>query len=331
MNTSAPSKPLKTWSHLSGSRRRPSEYEIVNTRLHYHTENPEHPFEVGADCTLNEWYRKYRTHSALQHDDWDAFRDPDEQVYRTYNLVQDGQENYVQGLFDQFSDRGHDQTLSDDWLQTLARAYTPARYLYHTAQMASAYITTMAPASTISTCATFQAADCLRWLSHTAYRTAELAKSHPAKHFGEGERTAWEQDPCWQGFRELMEKGLVAWDWGEAFAVLNLVAKPAINIALHQQLGQVARHEQDTLLALLSDAQSRDSERHDRWTEALVGFIAQRERNVSIIQGWLAKWRPLAEQAISAYCGALPGGETSQALDRFDSTVNRWRTQLQAT
>ena len=29
--------PLKTWSHLAEQRRRPSEYEIVSTNLHWHT------------------------------------------------------------------------------------------------------------------------------------------------------------------------------------------------------------------------------------------------------------------------------------------------------
>ena len=32
------SKPLKTWSHLAGKRRRPSEYEIVSTNLLWSTD-----------------------------------------------------------------------------------------------------------------------------------------------------------------------------------------------------------------------------------------------------------------------------------------------------
>ena len=89
-------------------------------------------------------------------------------VYRTYNMLQDGQENYVFGLFDQFSARGHDAMLDDGWARQLARLYTPARYLIHTLQMGSAYLTQIAPASTISNCATYQTADALRWLTHTA-------------------------------------------------------------------------------------------------------------------------------------------------------------------
>jgi hypothetical protein len=60
---------------------------------------------------MNEWYKKHTFGTALKHPDWNAFRDPDEVVYRTYNLMQDGQETYVFGLFDQFSEREHDKAL----------------------------------------------------------------------------------------------------------------------------------------------------------------------------------------------------------------------------
>ena len=301
-----PLPPLKTWSHLAGRRRRPSEYEIVSTNLHYSTDNPDCPWELDPNIHMNDWYRKNRNESPLQHDDWNAFRDPDEMVYRTYNLVQDGQEAYVKGLLDQFSDREHDLGLEKDWVKVLAKAYTPVRYLYHTLQMGSAYLHQMAPSSTITNCGNFQTADSLRWLSHTAYRTAELAKTHPKAGFGDSERETWESDAAWQGYRELMEKALTAWDWGESFTAINLVAKPAIEAALLGQLGDTARHNGDTLLGLLSQAQMRDAERHRRWAGALVAMSLEKKSNKDVLGKWIKKWQPLANQAIDAYCTLLP-------------------------
>jgi toluene monooxygenase system protein E len=125
--------------------------------------------------------------------------------------------------------------------------------------MASAYIQQMSPASTITNCAAFQAADSFRWLSHTAYRTKELSLTFADKGFGVDECAYWETDPAWQGFRELMEKLLIAWDWGEAFVALNLVAKPAIEEAVLRKLGEAARHNGDTLLGMLTDNQLMDA------------------------------------------------------------------------
>ncbi|SBP89742.1 aromatic/alkene monooxygenase hydroxylase subunit beta [Thiomonas delicata] len=299
-------KPLKTWSHLAGRRRKPSEYEIVSVGLHYNDRDENAPFELDPNLFMARWYKQYRNASPLKHHDWNAFRDPDELVYRTYNMLQDGQETYVFGLLDQFNEREHDKALDLTWAGTLARLYTPGRYLFHALQMASAYLMQMAPASTITNCAAFQAADSMRWLSHVAYRTQELSLTFKDKGFGRDERHYWEADLAWQGFRELIEKTLIAWDWGEAFVALNLVVKPAVEEAVIRKLGESARHNGDTLLGMLTDAQLVDATRHRRWAGALVKMALDVPGNDAVIRGWIAKWEPLANKAIEAYCAALP-------------------------
>jgi len=314
MNETPPEqKPLKTWSALSGNRRRPSEYEVVSTKLHYHTINKEKPWELDPNIPMADWYRQYCYGSPLQHDDWDSFRDPDEMIYRTYNIIQDGQENYVTGLFDQFNDRGHDEMLESDWVDFLARSYTPSRYLLHALQMGASYVHQMAPASTITNCATYTTADQLRWLTHTAYRTRELANTYADRGFGENERDIWESDPRWQGFRELAERALTAWDWAESFTAFLLVVKPAVEEALLTQLGELARANNDTLLGLLTQAQMRDAERHRRWSSALVKMTLEVDGNRAVFERWLEQWVPLAEAGVVAYCEAFPSEGSAAA------------------
>jgi toluene monooxygenase system protein E len=319
-------KPLKTWSHLAGRKRKPSEYEIVSTNLHFSTNNPDAPFELDPNFAMAQWFKTHRNQSPLQHPDWNAFRDPDEMVYRTYNIQQDGQETYVLGLFDQFNERGHDAMLEPTWAGSLARSYTPARYLFHTLQMASAYLSQMAPASTISNCATYQAADSLRWLTHTAYRTRELATSFPQVGMGSTERDYWQNDAAWQGWRRLVETALVAWDWGESFTAFNLVIRPAVEEAVLHGLGQAGRHNGDTLLGLLTDAQLLDAQRHRRWAAALVKMMLEQPGNAEVLHGWVARWEPLADAAIQAYAAALP--DAVGLAERAQTATRRWRQGL---
>ena len=319
-------KPLRTWSHLAGNRKRPSEYEIVSTNLHYHMDNPDNPWELDPDIPMAKWYREFRNQSPLKCDDWDQFRDPDQLIYRTYNLLQDGQETYVTGLFDQFNERGHDQMLDEDWVGVLARFYTPSRYPFHALQLGSAYLHQMAPASTITNCATYQTADSLRWLSHTAYRTQELSLGFPEAGFGANERQIWEEDEAWQGFRELLEKALIAWDWAESFVAINLIAKPAIEEALLVQFGDLGRDRGDTLLGLLTQAQMRDAERHRRWASALVSMAMETEGNTAVLQGMVDKWLPLADAAIDAYCNSLP--EADDAASTAKASVRAFHQQI---
>ncbi|KAH0432426.1 aromatic/alkene monooxygenase hydroxylase subunit beta [Paraburkholderia fungorum] len=310
-------KPLKTWSHLAERRRKPSEYEIVSTNLHFTDRDTNAPYELDPDMWMNRWYKQNTLNSPLKHDDWNAFRDPDQVIYRTYNLMQDGQEAYVYGLFDQFNAREHDKALDPRWAGKLARLYTPARYLFHTLQMASAYVGQMAPASTITNCNYFQMADSFRWLSHTAYRTKELSLAFDDKGFGTDERQYWETDPAWQGFRELMEKVLVTWDWAEAFVAFSLVAKPAVEEAVLRKLGESGRHNGDTLVGLLNDAQLVDAARHRRWAAALVKMAVERAGNADVIKRWVLKWEPLADSAINAYCTALSDVPDASASARL--------------
>jgi toluene monooxygenase system protein E len=306
-------KPLKTWSHLAKNRRRPTEYEIVSTNLLWSTDD-DAPWAMGPSVPLSRWYIDYRNNSPLRHEDWDGFRDPDQLVYRTYNMIQDGQESHVDALLDDHNGNEHDDGLSDEWVAQLARSYTPGKYLLHTMQMAAAYVAALSPASTIENCFIFESGDQLRWVSRVAYRTAELRSSHPELDFGTQERRVWEEDAAWQGFRELMERTLVTWDWAEQFVALNLVAKPAVDAALLRTLSTVAQDNGDTLLALLCRAQLIDSDRSVRWSEALLGYALgsteHGEQNQQLVRGWFDKWSPLADAAVAGYCDAL-----SPALD----------------
>jgi toluene monooxygenase system protein E len=325
--TSKPPAKLRTWHHLSGQRRRPSEYEIVSTNAHWTDDYWEHPFKsLNPEIAVNQWYVRNRVQSPLRSDDWSAFRDPDEVIYRTYTILQDAQENYVDGLLSRFEDERHDETLAPEWRRVLASLYTPSRYLLHSMQMASTYFCQMAPSTTIGHAAAFQAADQLRWVSHVAYRTRQLADRNPAAGFAADERKQWEELPAWQGFRELAERTLVAYDFGETFVALQLVMKPAVDEALFRELGVSARRSNDMLLALLNDAALRDSDRSRRWTAAFVAHCLKNPDNRAVFQRWIAKWAPFGDRAIEAFCGALP--ENPEGADRAKKAAAAFRTSV---
>ncbi|MCY4406358.1 MAG: toluene hydroxylase, partial [Rhodospirillaceae bacterium] len=235
------------------------------------------------------------------------------------------QEQYVDGLLDEHNEIGHDATLTDAWLDVLERLYTPRRFLQMALQMGAAYLVQIAPASTITACAGFQDGDEFRWLSRCAYRARELQRAHPSRGFGTTERRTWEEEPAWQGFRKLLEKTLATYDWGEHFVALNLVAKPAADEA-HRQLGRIGRRFDDGLLGLMADNQMRDSERSRRWSAALVAFSLENEANAAVLSGWIEKWMPLARQAVTAYCGALP--EQDDAADAALGAVEAFHRSL---
>lgn len=313
-------KPLKTWSFRAGQRKQPNEYEIVSINTIFRA-NKDDKVEMSPDAPVNKWYRQFQNESRLQHDSWDDFRDPDTLTYRGYVTQRDRDEVYVDGLLAQHSERGHDKKLTQAWVGKLAQLYTPLRYLLHAGQMAAAYGVVMAPSSTVGNCLAFQMGDQLRWVSRVSYRTAELRNSWPDTGFAKQERARWEQDPAWQGFRELMERLLATYDLGESVLALNLVAMPAIDAALIQ-IRDAAIANEDALTGFLIEAQLKDSSRRDRWTKRFMEFASSKPENVAFVREVLARWTPLAAAAVYGFAEAMHPTTGDAAKTSFTASLH---------
>jgi toluene monooxygenase system protein E len=290
----------RTWSLLDELQRVPSEYEIVTHKLHYHFRRDPAPFELDPNTPINQWYLKYRENSQFQVDNWEDFRDPRQLTYRSYIQQQNERETYIDGLIDEFERKNSDVHLSKDWVEILERIYIPSRFSIHILQMIAQYFGQIAPSAYITNIAHFQAADECRRLQRSAYRAKALSLIHsPDLASSEKTRQIWEIDIVWQPMRELLEKLLITYDWGEAFAGLNLVVKPLYDELMLNQLGKLAEQNDDNLLAYMNSEFALDSQRSQEWTKELVKYaVERRSENQQLLQEWVNKWRPLAYRAV---------------------------------
>jgi len=297
----------KTWSAFGELGRVPSEYEIVTHDTNYTLRKGRSAaLEMNPSSPSNLWFLTYRDRSPLQAPDWNGFRDPDQLTYRAYVTLQDEQETVVRGILDEYSEAQHDTRLPAPWLQTLALLFTAARRPAHAIQLCHSYVAHMAPSSYISNCAAFAAADMLRRVSLLAYRTRELQRAHLAVGFGTGDRERWEKHPAWQPARRALEEALVTYDWAESFVAVNLVLRPALDDVLLRRLGEAARSNGDDLTWLLLSNLELDAARCRRWSMVLADYaVAQRPENAEVIDGWVARWTPLAEAAADALSSPL--------------------------
>jgi len=307
-------KRQKTWS-LYTERRKPSEYEIVTHKLNYHFRRAPAPFELSPDAPLNRWYLEKREGSPFQVDDWDGFRDPARLTYRGYIKRQQEREIYLDNLIDEFERKDHYASLDPEWVKLLEKLYLPGRFSGHVLQMLAMYVSQMAPSSYITIAFHFQGGDEMRRVQRTAY----LAKALSLDHYegladSQKSRQIWEEDPHWQPMRELLEKMLVAYDWGEAFAVLGLVAKPAYDTLFNEQFAELARKNGDELLALMAEDFELDAQRHRQTAKALVEYALQNKAELrDLLNEWTEKWTPLARRAIEELSGFF--GEAPQPIE----------------
>jgi hypothetical protein len=288
----------KTYSRIEQRRRIPSEYEVVSTNLIY---NYPHRFELSGENAIVDWYERHREGSRFSAHDWDAFADPRRTTYRAYNELQDRKEDVIDGLLEQIDETGYDASLADGWVAFLDRWYAPLRFPAHGLQMLASYLAQMAPGSRITNCASFQAADELRRQQRIAYRTVQLAE-HRAGIDIDAHRRLWEEADAFQPLRELIERALVSYDWGEAFVVTNLVIKPCIDRWVNQELaGTIASVNGDFMLPNIHFSLNYDARWHREWSAALARMaFGDTNANRDVAAAWIAKWEPLAARAVDA-------------------------------
>lgn len=292
-------KARRTWSAFADRRRLPSDYEIVTHDLNWTTRKARSSaLEANPSSPSNQWILTYRDRSPFAVDDWTGFLDPAEMTYRKYVGHQDEQETMVAGILEEYHKAGHDQRLTPAWREALRKLFTATRFSGHATQMCHAYLGQMAPNSYITNAASFAAADQLRRVSVVAYRTRELQLAFPDEGFGTTERAIWEAEPGWQPARKAWELALIAYDWGESFAAVNLVLRPTLDDLLIRQLGEVARDNGDEQTWLLLANLQADAQRCRDWSAALAKFaVARRPANGEVLQRWIGRWQPRADEA----------------------------------
>jgi len=283
----------KTYWHLSDLGRKPTDYDIATSRLHYWTARG---FEVKVP--VSEWYERYQRGSELRCRDWEEWGDPRQTTYTAYTTMQRTREAFVNGLLDSISDE-YDRGLSPEWLTLLNRVLAPLRYPGHGLQMVAAYIGSMAPSARITIAATFQAADEMRRVQRLAYRMRQLQVTHP--EFGRTALRTWQDDPIWQPLREVIEALLVTWDWGEALVALQFVLKPAFDELFMTHFGRLARAAGDDVLDRMFFSLNEDCAWHRAWSESLLlTAIRDTPESAPAVEHWIENWAPRVSRAVSA-------------------------------
>lgn len=314
----------KTWSLLGDVKRKPSDYEVVTAKFHSHFRREPAPFEIDPNAPINLWYLKHREGSTFQVADWEGFRDPAKLYYKDYVTLQHDREGYLDKVIERHEDANSVASYDPAWVSALGELLVPLRFPLHVLQMCSLYVGQMAPAAFITNPAHFQAADEMRRIQRIAYTTKLLANAHgdelaqtPAA------RGPWENGAAWQPMRKLLEELLIAYDWGEAFIALNLVAKPMLDAAINNELGALAARNGDDLVSTLLVEFARDSARSADWSQALAVYAVQNNPELrGVLNGALATWQPKARAAVAAYAELFTGapngvdaGDVVKAID----------------
>lgn len=302
----------RTYWHLEQLRRKPSDYEITTSELLYY---PSRGFALKLP--LERWYQVYQRGSALRSSNWEGFADPRATTYASYVATMREKEIFVEGLLRSF-DEQYDRGLSEEWLSRLERLLPVLRFPAHGLQMVAAYVGQMAPSGKLVVVNAFQAADELRRIQVLAYRMRQLQAIRPG--FGSASKSGWQSEPIWQPLRELIERLLVNYDFGEALVALNLVVKPLYDEHFYRGLGALALACGDRLLERVLHALYEDASWHRQWVRTLIELLFRdRSENRGVVERWVGRLYPAALEAMATTAPLFGAthADVAATLDRF--------------
>jgi propane monooxygenase small subunit len=144
---------------------------------------------------------------------------------------------------------------------------------------------------------------------------------------------AWNNDPEWQGVREVTEAlTAIEDDWGEAIFAANIVFEPLIGELFRSGLVmQAAPGNGDFVTPTVIGAGEYDySQRDLAWAKACFGpLVHDREfadHNKALMQGWLSSWVPrcLAAARTMQPMWSQPDHRPPRFEDALDHAKNRF-------
>ncbi len=319
-----PIKRKRTYWHLEGLGRRPTDYEIASTRL---TFAPAPGSSVAVPMAA--FFRVHGPNARLRDVDWERVRDPLGTTYARYVERQRDREHVVQSLLDGIDASGYDAALSPAWRDELGTTLSALRFAGHGLQMLAAYLGRLATASPVIIAFAFQAADEMRRVQRFAYRLRQLVDHDPS--LPERGQRLWHEGPAWQPMRRLLEELLVTWDWAECFVATNLLLKPLLDELILVHWPAHAAKSGDPRLPLIAASLYEDCKWHADLSFGLAHDVAtSNPDNRLIISDAVERWQPVTRAAIGALRLSLVGGaEASSPPESAEGLTESGSPQMQ--
>jgi toluene monooxygenase system protein E len=294
----------------------PTEYDIVTSKLLCYTGEGFTGKRFELDVPLQRWYRQYQEGSLLTCTSWEKFHDPRETTYAKYTDLQTDKEIFVDSVLEQIEQTGYDRKLSASWIESLSNVLAPFRYPAHGLQMVAAYFGQTAPSGKLAITAALQAADEVRRVERIAQRVRQLQIAHSG--FAANSKDVWQHSSMWQPLREIVEKLLIVYDWGESFVVLNLILKPMLDELFLKHFSDLALRQNDYLLGQIFYSLNEDCQWHREWSQALVQMaVEDTPANRQVIQTWIDAWYPGAARAVQAFSSIFDTDQVSAQVESY--------------
>jgi len=251
--------------------------------------------------TLND-----KTHTAIEMQDWYAFKDPRQFYYGTYVQHRARLQDIAESNFSFFEKRQLAEHISEDVKAKVIALFLPFRHIEQTANLHMMSGSAYGYGTVLTQACIYAAMDRLGMAQYISRVGLALDGNTgesliPAKQ-------AWMQDKAWQGLRKLCETSLTEQDYFKLFLLQNLVIDSFMSELVYTQFDQWLAQHQARDLAILMEFMQEAMADLRKWSDpVLKTAIAESEENKALIQGWIDTLLPQVTEAFSAWATTALG------------------------
>ncbi|OAL76287.1 phenol hydroxylase [Acinetobacter sp. SFB] len=254
-----------------------------------------------ADKTLND-----QTHTALQMQDWYAFKDPRQFYYGTYVQHRARLQDSAESNYSFFEKRHLVENLSAEVEQKIITFLLPFRYVEQTANLHMMSGSAYGYGTVITQACIFAAMDRLGMAQYLS-RIGLLIDGNTGESLQQA-KESWMNDECWQPLRKLCEQSLTEQDWFKLYVLQNLLIDSLMQELVYGELDQWLVEHGARDVAMLTEFMKDCLSDLRKWSDPVLKIAAtESEENKALIQGWINTLLPQVTAAFRAWAHTALG------------------------
>lgn len=270
------------------------------------------------DKTLND-----HTHTALQMQDWYAFKDPRQFYYGAYVQHRARLQDSAESNYSFFEKRDLVENLSDEVKQKIITCLLPFRYVEQTANLHMMSGSAYGYGTVITQACMFAAMDRLGMAQYLS-RIGLLIDGNTGESL-EQAKQVWMNDATWQPLRKLCEQSLIEQDWFKLYVLQSLIMDSLMQQLVYVELDQWLVEHGARDVAMLTEFMKDCLTDLRKWSDpVLKTAVAESSENKALIQGWLETFLPQVQNAFAAWnTTALEDSSIEKALSVLAERCNK--------
>lgn len=279
----------------------------ANANFHYRpTWDPDHEiFDV--------------TRTAVHMKDWYVLKDPRQFYYGTYTMARARMQETAEADFDFVEDRGLASNYPSDARQTALDIFVPLRHVAWGANQNNAFICAYGYGTAVTQPCLFQGMDQLgiaQYLTRLGLMLGGTDSLDAAK-------TAWMDNPMWQGLRRYVEDTLVTKDWFELFVAQNVVLDGVLFPLAYNHIDNALTAKAGPVVSMLTRFQNEWFGESAKWVDAVVKAVAaESDANRALLASWVTAWRDRALGAVAPLARHALGDQADGVMAEITEQFN---------